>query len=210
MSCARNQNVLNVLLLMIVSLMTATTAHAQAASPRAEQPQVKVGDQWHWERSDRRTGIKEGETKRAITAISATQIDGTENDSKFTLSLDLMTLESSTMVASVPARIIEYPLEIGKKWDFKWAFKNKVNNASIRWEVAAEVVAFEKVRVPAGEFDAFKIEYKGFFNNETTRGNGRIRQTLWYAPAAKTVVKTEYDDGFNRSLTQLVNIQLQP
>jgi len=205
-SIQRIDRVLAALVLCVIAVSAATAQ----GSPRAEQPELKVGDQWRWERSDRRTGIKDAETKRVITAVSSTQIDGTENNSKLTLSPDHKVLESSAIVSSLPARFIEYPLEVGKKWEFKWAFTSKLNNANIRWQAEAEVKAYEKVKVPAGEFDAFKIEYKGYWNNDTSRGNGRIRQTSWFAPAAKTFVKSEYDDGYSSNLTHLVEVQVQP
>jgi hypothetical protein len=194
----------------VLCVIAAPAAIAQSGAPRAEQPQLKVGDQWRWERSDRRTGVKNAETKRVITAVSATQIDGTENDSKLTMTPDLMLLESSAIVTSQPARFVDYPVEVGKKWEFKWAFTGKASNAKVRWQVEAEVTAYEKVKVPAGEFDAFKIEYKGYWNNDTTRSNGRLRQTSWYAPVVKTIVKTELDDGYNNNLTHLVEVQVQP
>jgi hypothetical protein len=194
----------------VLCVVAATAAIAQTSVPRAEQPQMKVGDQWRWERSDRRTGVKDADTKRVITAVSAAQIDGTENNSKLAMSADLMILESSAIVASQPVRFVEYPLEVGKKWEFKWAFTGKASNAKVRWQAEAEVTAYEKVKVPAGEFDSFKIDYKGYWNNDTTRANGRLRQTSWYAPAAKTFVKTEFDDGYNSNLTHLVEVQVQP
>ena len=55
----------------------------------------------------------------------------------------------------------------------------------------SSVVAYEKIKVPAGEFDAFKIEAKGFWNNQTTPRSGKMQITNWYAPAAKAIIKSE-------------------
>jgi len=101
-------------------------------------------------------------------------------------------------------------LEIGKKWDYKYSLANKMNPTKSRWQLEANVVAYEKVKVPAGEFDAFKIEYTGYWNNETSGRSGRLKITNWFAPAARNVVKTEFEDGFNNWIRQLVEFELQP
>jgi len=188
----------------------AAAAFAQSAAPRAELPTVKVGDRWKFDQNDRRTGLKENEWSRTVTAVSASQIEGTENDGKFIWTSDLNTVESSTAVITGDARFLKFPLEVGKKWDFKYNFASKVGPAKGRWQLDAAIVAYEKVKVPAGEFDAFKIEYKGSWNNDTNGRNGRLMQTTWFAPAARAAVKVEFDDGFNNWVRQLVEIQLQP
>lgn len=197
-----------VLLASVVSF--AGTAFAQGSASRAELPTVKVGDRWKSEQSDRRTGAKESEFDRKVTSVSASQIEGTENDGKFVWTPELNVVESSTAVISGEAKGLSFPLEIGKKWDYKYSFANKLNPTKGRWQLEANVAAYEKVKVPAGEFDAFKIEYKGFWNNDTSRQNGRLMLTNWFAPATRSVVKTEFDDGYNKWVRQLVEFQLQP
>lgn len=185
-------------------------AQAQAGAPRAEAPSVKVGDRWKVVQTDRRTGLKENEFDRTVTAVTASLIEGTENGGKFVWTTDLNTLESSLVTLSGDPKQLSFPLEIGKKWDYKFTFANKLNAGKGRQQVEAQVVAYEKVKVPAGEFDAFKIEYKGFWNNDTNRSSGRVKTTSWYAPAARSPVKVENDDGFNNWTRELVEIQLQP
>ena len=185
-------------------------AVAQSGAPRAEAPTVKVGDRWKVVQNDRRTGLKEAEFDRRVTSVTASLIEGTENDGKFVLTTELNLLESSTVTLSGDPKQLNFPLEIGKKWDYKFAFANKLNAGKGRQQVEAQVVAYEKVKVPAGEFDAFKIEYKGFWNNDTNRSSGRVKTTSWYAPAARGAVKIENDDGFNNWTRELVEIQLQP
>ena len=148
------------------------TALAQGGAPRAEPPAVKVGDRWNYEQNDRRTGLKESDWNRTVTAVTASQIEGTENDGKFVWTRELNTVESSTAVVSGESKFLSFPLEVGKKWDFKYSWASKINPGKGRWQLDAAVVAYEKVKVPAGEFDAFKIEYKGFWNNDTNNRSG--------------------------------------
>ena len=198
------------LALLAFSVLFGSAAAAQDTIKSAEVPTIKVGDRWKYEQSDRRTGVKESELDRHVTAVTATQIEGTENDSKLIMTLDLSVMESSTSVVSGEAKALSFPLEIGKKWSYKTSFASKTNGNKGRWELEAAVVAIERVKVPAGEFDAFKVEYKGFWNNDSTRRNGRLVLSNWYAPSARCVVKTEYEDGYNKWVRQLVEFQLQP
>ena len=196
--------------LAVVCVVHLATAVAQGGAPRAEAPAVKVGDRWKVEQTDRRTGAKESEFDRRVTAVTESRIEGVENDGKFIWTSELNGLESSTASISGDAKGLSFPLEIGKKWEYKFSFVNKLTAGKGRHQLSAHVVAYEKVKVPAGEFDAFKIEYAGFWNNDTNGRSGRLKNTAWYAPAARSVVKFELDDDYNKWVRQLVEIQLQP
>jgi hypothetical protein len=179
--------------------------------PRADAPSFKVGDRWKFETRDSRTGVKGADLTREIVSVSATQIDALEDGAKATLTPELGTIESaSVVITGGNSKPLSFPLEIGKKWEYRFSLRNKVNGMIARWQLEAVVVGFEKMKVAASEFDAFKIQSKGFYNNETTRVNGRIVQTYWYAPAARTIIKSEFDDGYNTSVRELTELQLQP
>lgn len=55
---------------------------------------------------------------------------------------------------SPPAPVLQYPLQLGKKW----AFAVDVVPTGIR-KIEKEVIGTENVQVPAGEFDCFKLEW---------------------------------------------------
>jgi hypothetical protein len=172
---------------------------------------VKVGDTWRWVRSDRRTGAKEHENLRTIKSVSADRVESTETDGDAVYTGDMRTIETAAWVRTPPPPFANWPLAVGKKWDFKFVQNNKLGNrASSRWEYNTEVVAQEKVKVPAGEFEAFKIVSKGFWNNDTSGRSGRAVVTSWYAPAARATVKVEFEDGFSFNVTELVEFKLQP
>lgn len=86
--------------------------------------------------------------------------------------------------------LLQFPLEVGKKYAVKWFWRNE--NGEGYTDYKAEVEAFEKVRVLAGEFDAFRIKYSGWWNANSF--TGRAEMTVWYAPAGKREVKVEYLD----------------
>ena len=60
------------------------------------------------------------------------------------------------------------------------------------------VLARESVKVPAGEFDAWKIEYAGFVNGknlgQSATYSARFKETIWYVPALRNFVAAEYEE----------------
>lgn len=190
-------------------------AVAQPALPpptvlSGEPPTLKVGDTWRWVRSDRRTGMKEADTRRIITKVSPERIEGTENDAPMFMSGDLNLMETPEYVRTGSPRFYDYPLSVGKKWSFKYEQASKTGPQRTRWQYDAEVVAQERVKVPAGEFDAFKVVAKGFWNSETSSASGPGRLSLWYAPAARGSVKLEFEGGNTYNVTELVEMKLAP
>lgn len=188
----------------------AGAAFAQAAAgPTAGAPAFKVGDTWRWVRSDRRTKLQEAETRRTVTAVSATRIEGTENAGRFVMTPDWSIIEAPDYVRlDDGAKFIAFPLEVGKKWSFQYEQHNKNNAFKGRFKLSAEVVGAERVSVPAGEFDTFKIVTGGFIDN-LAGGGGRLDVITWYAPAARATVRTWVDSGINKTETALVELKLQ-
>ena len=199
--------------LRLIAVSTAflgVIAAAQTSTSRADIPTLKIGDYWKYEQNDKRTGIKEAEFNRKITSVGPSEIEGTENDAKLLLTPELNTIESSTFTVTGEAKILSFPLEIGKKWDSKYSFITKPSAMKVRWQFEAFISSLDKIRVPAGEFEAFRIDYKGYWNNDTTGRNGRIKMTIWYSPVARSVIRSEYEDGYSSNYRQLVEYQVQP
>ncbi|MGI9133225.1 MAG: hypothetical protein ACR2I0_04670 [Rhodoferax sp.] len=94
-----------------------------------------------------------------------------------------------------------YPKEMRVGYSESFKFKDvatRVNGNHFvqEWEGKAVVKAKERIRVPAGEFDVFRIEREATINgNQTANGSGRWfnRQTLtiWYAPEVHRYVAYE-------------------
>ena len=61
-----------------------------------------------------------------------------------------------------------------------------------------KVLARDSVKVPAGEFDAWKIEYAGFVNGKnlghSATYSARFKETFWYVPALRNFVASEYEE----------------
>lgn len=121
----------------------------------------------------------------------------------FTQKPDLNILQGSLLAKgnantySPNSGIYAFPLTVGKTWEAKANFATSTGRTG-SYKLDAKVVGWEKVKVPAGEFDTLKITESGFYQsaNEagTRTGTGRMQITIWYAPAVGGMVKTQYED----------------
>jgi hypothetical protein len=93
----------------------------------------------------------------------------------------------------------EWPLEVGKTWDYKGEFMG--GETSLKQ--TAKVVAFEDVTVTAGTFKAYKIVYSGWAMRNGRSWN-RI-DTHWYAPSIKADVKSLIDTPDHQGIVELVS-----
>lgn len=76
---------------------------------------------------------------------------------------------------------LSFPIYVGKKWKFRadWLVGNRV----VSYYSNRKVAAFERVTMPAGTFDAFRIE------EYLTTSDWSGSATYWYAPEVGVVVK---------------------
>jgi hypothetical protein len=66
-----------------------------------------------------------------------------------------------------------------------------------KWQWKAQVAAVGQVMVPAGTYQAFRIEYEASF--ATRQGNrswtGTHKETAWYAPQVMRIVRREFEQS---------------
>ena len=195
-------------MVILVLALLADSAVAQ----KADVPDVKVGDQWQFVMY---YTVPSTTPNRAwvITSVTSMGIVGTENGEPLSLTRELNVLESPRNKDSNP-KALSFPLVVGKRWryDSNWVFKPKGSKGSIIVDVA--VVGHERVKVPAGEFDAFKLVAKGSLSGTSPINSqyaGETTTTYWYAPTARAIVKSVYHNPYlGTSTVELVAFQLRP
>lgn len=99
-----------------------------------------------------------------------------------------------------PIPLMEFPLKTGKKWSWTGTFKFMLKEFSFTTQ--SEVLAKEKIKVPAGNFEAFKVRTKRLLNNKLMG-----EETRWYAPGTGLVMsknssKKIFGFGKDRTVTQ--------
>ena len=96
---------------------------------------------------------------------------------------------------------LAFPMKIGKTWSAKYNGFTAIDGYTWDSNVTCEVKAFEKVKVPAGELPAYRIECKDSW--QVGGFSGTDASTHWYSPAAQAVVKVASPerDKWNSELT---------
>jgi hypothetical protein len=111
-------------------------------------------------------------------------------------------------------KALSFPLEVGKSWHYTtdWLFKPKASRGSIVVDV--EVIAHERIAVPAGEFEAFKLVSKGRVSGTSpinSQYDAVITTTYWYAAAPRAIVKSvTHNPYLGASTVEMVAFQLRP
>lgn len=188
-------------MVVLALMVVACPAFAQ----KADRPTVKVGDQWQFRTY---TGVTPLDSHNwVVESVVPTGIKATEDGQPLELSSDLNNIDSPRGKNS-DLRLLNFPLEVGKQWSYVNDYVMKdLGRETGRSNVDVAVVGYEKVRIPAGEFDAFKLEARGSYSGSA--GAGKETRTYWYAPAARAIVKEEFQRPYP-IINQLEWFQLQP
>ena len=162
-----------------------------ACATHDDVPDVRVGDRWEFveyyaapSTTPNRTWI--------VTAVQADSIEGTENGEPLRLTRELNVLDSPRSAYGTP-KPLSFPLAVGKRWRYRtdWLFKPK---GSKGWsDVDVTVVGRERIRVPAGEYDAYRLELAATLNGTSPVGSryaGEATMTYWYAPDVRAIVRS--------------------
>jgi len=180
----------------------ALVAHVQ----RAEAPELRVGDEWRFVVYYTVASTVPNRVWK-VESIEPGVVQLSEGDGRVSMTPELNVTDSPRARESNP-RQLDFPLEVGKRWRYTsdWFFKPKGSQGSNAYEV--RVSAFEKVRVAAGEFDAFKLESTARISGKSPIGSiyeGERTETYWYAPAARAIVKSVVRNPYlGESTTELV------
>lgn len=148
-----------------------------------QAPQLKVGSWWVIKTSFA------GEVTRKLIEVKEDRFIVLEGKDKSVTTKEWNMIESKHFLGGIPlnfsphSRTLSFPLWAGKEWGGTvrvGIFVNLLNKEfSVNYQTKAKAVAWETISVPAGEFEALKIE-------ETL---GSIFLTCWYAAAVEYFVK---------------------
>lgn len=184
---------------------------ASAGAQTASRPDVRKGDRWQFSTYSTAPSIAQPRVWE-ITAVTSEGIEATEDGLPLRLTHELNVVESPRTRESNP-RLLSFPLSIGKRWqyDSHWEFKPKGSKGE--YSVRVEVVSFEKVTVPAGVFEAFKLMAREALSGRSPIGthySGEVTRTYWYAPAARAVVRSiAHNPYLGPATVELVSLELR-
>ncbi len=174
-----------------------------AFAQSAERPESHVGDRWAWQPTN---GLaKEKDTTKIEDVIEVTDTEirtrlrtkGQPNSAIAAYTRDWNQIDAVTAQYDPYLKKFEFPLQVGKTWHStadKMLFGNGKHG---KFSIKGEVAAFEKISVPAGTFDSYKIvlTMDAVSTDEDVR-MGQTKEIHWYAPVVKNDVKV--DNTFSR------------
>ena len=112
---------------------------------------------------------------------------------------------SSGMQMTPPGKTVMHPLAVGKNWESA-SEATTASGFKLRVKTDSTVAAQERLATPAGEFDTWRIESKGYIN-PVTGGGWAIVQKVWYAPSIDRIVRIEFREQRPLGLDTLVELK---
>jgi len=172
-------------------------------------PQPATGTFWRYSVSDGFTRIPRGTVEYRVSSVSAdavtmnVRVEGQETTELYTRDGNWLRRPATNLQVfdySPAYRAFDFPLAAGKTWRSKATATDPADGRSFPVVVEGKVLGWEKVRVPAGEFDTLKVRRHVFLDyfEQGVRGQSVILETDWYAPSMNQVVRRETTSQYLR------------
>jgi hypothetical protein len=160
----------------------------------APAPTYVIGEEWAWR--DAKGG---GWSEHVVAEGSIVQIKRNNGDllyfdkdrvlQKVVKSAGETLTRGLTPYGVIGARSPDFPLQLGKKWQYDVPSRDKAATALPLID-RVTVVACEEVATLAGKFAAFKMEYVTTKRGESPGEKGVAYR--WYAPRVKHLIRRQY------------------
>ena len=163
---------------------------------------VKAGDYWEYAVRDGYTGLPRGVRRYEVTKADADRVvvdvsqDGQRVDTYVYaagwngIDVPLTNLERWSYTPAWPA--YAYPLAPGKTWYTVVQANDPLTRQTYSVHTRGKVVGWERIRVPAGEFDALRVERYVYAGNHTGfKSQETILETDWYVPALNRTARSQ-------------------
>ncbi len=188
---------------VFVAKRAAPPAAAGAAGPERKiekiaAPSLKLGDSWTYQAIDLLSGSVTGKNTMTLTAVTAdTWRFGDDYVTDKSWNLLRETKDGKLVQKWTPKRpTYEFPMEIGKTWTAT-AVRDAPDRV-VEQSYTFKVIRQERVIVPAGVFDTFRVEgsnkYKTKKKKDGATGEGVGVHRYWYSPEVARVVAYEYEE----------------
>ncbi len=204
---------------MTIALLAALTLPAVAAAQRMEPTKDwEVGDKatYAWTLNNKTqqfdeecTGVTDQEV-RITQKVAARTFDGALAKGSYHALRGMCFSNGQQCAFSPGLEFAGLPLEKGKQWSQTFTVKGETFTAEVAQERKAEKI--EKIKVPAGEFEAFKVTHTGRIRGTDAKGSafsGKEEATNWFAlvngklSVVKVVYRNSFGDKFSRELTAI-------
>lgn len=196
------------LLLAALTAAVAACAPIPAGTPlqssaSAAMPALATGDSWTYRVRDGYTGLARLDQRLRVTGadsdrvrVAASRGDGQDETQIYDREWNWVSRPATNLPSfeySPAYRALSFPLAVGKTWHAKATATDPRNGRRFPVWIEGTVQGWEKIKVPAGEFEALKIRRMVFIDywEPALRGRSEIVEYEWYAPAVKQAVRRE-------------------
>jgi hypothetical protein len=205
----------------ILALFMACSMSGYAwAETQVEAPDIHVGDSWHYRTVDGFTNETTLEFTHRVVEVNEHEIviqlqnknaKGTELR-YYNRDWNSLDVGNTKFDPYYPA--FKFPMGVGVNWrqEFRSTTTSGQSNSAF---MNGKTLAFEKVTVPAGVFDAYRIESDiESHSTDANANSSKGHKTTWYAPAIKNYIRSEVtvsSEGRvrSKSVNELVEYSLQ-
>jgi len=165
-----------------------------------------VGDEVSYAVLDPISKVRQSVASGRVTRVDA-DADRVEMNNGAIL-LDLMgnLLKFGPTTFDPPHQLAPAELQIGRRWSSRTRKREGPHTADTGSEL--QILRREKVTVPAGEFDAFLVEGRGYVRH--ARGLSRFEERFWLVPGVNFAIKREWlvDGGrSNGEIREMISLK---
>jgi len=181
----------------LMGILFATASWAQ----KVDAPAVKAGDTWTYRVTTEKgsSGWSQTRDEVIVSRVTSSLIYFTSRPSGSTqpakevyAGLDWSRLRDVNGKETVVNRPFVFPLTAGKTWDVQYTEQhpNKAHRSE-QWDTKFTVIGFEPVEVPAGKFNALKVEAEGHWSAEPEPTQTVVQGAQSSADASSTVTQVQ-------------------
>ncbi len=186
----------------VVITLTMLAAVAGVHAQSMNRPMYKPGDAWVYSNENALTHLKGADSKFRIAEAGPSGyrvIGGDRQAPNVVWDLDgsPLSIDGGNVFTYEKAEM-QWPLEVGKKWQTVGTVQ-RPDGVKVSKTYDVEVLGYEQVETPAGNFMAFKVRTSGWHNLDKRDANNQNRgykdSTDWWSPDVGRPVRTESRDG---------------
>ncbi len=195
---------------ILAKLATSPAPMLRPATPASNPAGFTLGDRWRYQKVDK---FKQEVVSNWSLKVDSFNADGTiklnGGTTFWTAEGALKTVHGANGYLrdfSPPYKWLPSTLGAGHSEAVKhvmvWRNADGRNGTEER-QATVKVLAQETIKVPAGEFDAWKIELTGFANGQDLSAARpyvvKLKETWWYVPTLRNYVAREYEQRDSRN-----------
>lgn len=192
-----------------VAGLAGCAAPAAITRPAAAAPQVRVGDSWRYRQVNGYNGLELGETMmRVVTVAPELRVavsgwgapeEGTEEIHAGPWNVLQEPAYDMLQRFETPQPLLPAQLQAGAKVRYSGRYRVPGFEESFDWHAWADALRWEAITVPAGRFEALRIQRRiAFRHSDLWRVQCERLETLWYAPEANRWVRREWTGTYRR------------